>query len=741
MFERRLHVLLLFLAFFCVVVAVRAVTLQALQRSVWEDKASHNLIDEEQLPTTRGRILDVKGRELAIDQPCIDACVDSRAIPFEPDSAWVRNTARSRLKLKIDHFNELPLADRKKLLDSEMIRVKDDINTMWSDLARLSKQTPEQMDEIRRQIVRQVETRRRLVWYRKYKSAAASQPSEPRWYDWLVGKTQVTLDNFADVHVAEETQQQVILPHIDYALRNELNRNIDHYPGLKLREGVTRVYPYGAVACQAIGRLAPVTPDDIVNDPNADDSLAKYDASDRIGREGMERMFEERLRGTRGLRVTDDDGKEIPGKCVAPVPGQDVHTTIDIKLEAQIEQAFKNVSFVVNTSLPMQQLEMPGAAVVVDVPTGQVRALVSWPTYDLNAFDDLFPKLVKDAINRPLMNRATMMAVEPGSTVKPIVGIGAITSGVIKPIDTIRCDGFLTIGNHTYTTWGKCWTQEMYHMSHMQLSNPPPSPDLTFPEALQRSCNVFHETLGYRLGIGGLSYWFDKFGLGRPTGIGLPEAKGLLPDSEAVPPAQRLMRTCVAGIGEGHVAATPVQMANVAATIARNGFWMRPTLQPDKKNPPIDLHLNPEAVAEAHEGMKEVVNTPAGSGYIARMRELIYSGKTGSAQTSAFTVTRRDDDYKPLRDERGRVIHDLIPLGHYGEPNPHAPWYRAIGDKQEKTPAHGWMIGYAPSDHPKIAFAVLVEYGGGGGTAAGSVVRQLLDACIQQGYLQPDAAN
>ena len=737
MFERRLQVLLVFLAVFCVCLALRAVALQGFEHASWVGAVKNSEGITEKLTTTRGRILDVKGRELAIDQPCIDACVDYRAITLVPDDAWVRSIARARVKLRVDNYLDIPLADRKKLLDAEMTRVKADITAMWRDLASLSHQSNDDVDDIRRQIIRRVETQRRLSWYHKYQSAATTQPTERRWYDWLVGNSDLSIDQF-DVHVADESQSQLVLPHIDYALRNELNRNIDHYPGLELREGVRRFYPYGSVACQTIGRLAPVMPEDIVNDPMADDKLAKYDPSDRIGREGMEKLFEPELRGLRGLHVENEDGPAVPD--VPPQPGHDVRTSIDIELQQQIEQAFTNVAFMVNPKSPLEHFNMPGAAVVIDLPTNQVRALVSWPTYNLNQFDTLFPTLMKDVINRPMMNRATMMAAQPGSTVKPMVGIAAITSGVFRPDETVRCNGFLVLNGHQQT-WGRCWTEEMYGLTHMTLNYPPPSPDLTFPEALQRSCNVFHETLAYRMGLTRLCEWFRKFGLGEKTGIGLLESSGLLPDSDPVPAGAVVTRTCLSGIGEDHVMATPIQMANVAATIARGGLWMKPTLFTDRPSQSIDLQLNLQAVAEAHQGMKDVVNTPAGSGYFARLDNLIFSGKTGSAQTSAFTIARRNDQNKVLRDAHGKALFDIIPLGHYGAPDPIAPWYRAIGDHDEKVPAHGWMIGYAPSDHPKIAFAVLVEYGGGGGLAAGSVVKPLLDACIKDGYLSADDAK
>jgi len=149
----------------------------------------------------------------------------------------------------------------------------------------------------------------------------------------------------------------------------------------------------------------------------------------------------------------------------------------------------------------------------------------------------------------------------------------------------------------------------------------------------------------------------------------------------------------------------------------------------------VDLKLNPLAVREAKRGMINVVNGPAGTGTSAKMPGLLVAGKTGSAQSAPLRIARRDELGRPVRDERNRVVFDTVALGQVGRPNPAVPWYRSIDNEPDKPQSHAWMIGFAPADNPQIAYAVLVEYGGGGGTAAGSVVRQLLQACTDHGYL------
>jgi len=744
MFERRLQFLLICLGVVLFCLVARAVSVQVVGRSYWQEEAADAQQNQTLEPTVRGRILDCKGRELAVDLPCIDACVDYRAIKFDhtgdSDQRWLNNIARNRIKARLDNYADLPLAERKKLLSAEVKNVLLDIDQMWIDLATVSHQKPQDLSDLRRQIIAKVEARRQIVWSAKYGKAVLKQSAPQPWYvRWLGGGGDVDVEKF-EVNVAEQTAAHVILPHISYELRNELAQQSDRYPGLVLQAGVMRSYPYGSAACQTIGRLSKVNAEDVKSDPNRDDPLLKYTANDDIGRDGLEAMLEDRLRGKRGVRVTDAAGHVISD--TAPVPGEDVQVTLDIALQAEIEKAFNTVKFHAGGDVPDIDIPMPGAAVVIDVPTGEVRALVSAPTYDLNQIDDLLPKLLVDKFNRPLINRAISNAAQPGSTVKPIVGLGAITQGIMHADQTILCSGFLIIGKHKYTQSYRCWTERLsspvgYHKSPWR--DPHPNGYLTFADALERSCNVFHETLGDKLGVGGLSFWFDKFGLGRKTGIGLPgEVRGSLPDQMPGPKPRSMAWN--SAIGEEDVTATPIQMANVAATIARGGIWMKPTLQPGETER-VDLHLDPAAVEQAHIGMKNVVGRDAGTGNTAFMRDVLLAGKTGSAQTSPLVDIHRDPvTGKPLRDAHGRVKYDIVPLGTSENPNPEVPWYRGLVDskthEQTVNPAHAWMIGYAPADQPKLAFACFVEHGGSGGVASGSIVKGVVAAAVDQGYIR-----
>jgi penicillin-binding protein 2 len=194
--------------------------------------------------------------------------------------------------------------------------------------------------------------------------------------------------------------------------------------------------------------------------------------------------------------------------------------------------------------------------------------------------------------------------------------------------------------------------------------------------------------------------------------------------------------TWFSGIGQSQVLATPLQMANVAATIARRGVWIRPHLLVDESRDVArrDLRLNPAALDACLTGMINVVNSPAGTGTILHRDDFLVAAKTGTAQAAKFNLLKYDENGKPARDEKGRLEREFFEPSTPEAPNRKMPWYRGAGNSGKEL-GHAWFIGFAPAVNPKIAFAVLVEYGGSGGKDAGPVAQAILDACLEHGYL------
>jgi penicillin-binding protein 2 len=733
MFERRLKIFLAILLALGALVAVRAAQVQILDHHQWQNEAAATIVPPEYLETTRGRILDCRGRVIAEDAPCSDVCVAYPAILDQFDQQWEQKWLRDRA---VDQLQRQFGTDRhfsRSQIDAEMDHVRADIAAMWPVLAKAGGETLDQIEQARASIIQEIQMRQRYLWHLNFELANRRSQDDDSWLSrWFGRGSQQAIDRF-DMVIAAQIEPHAILHNVDLATCNELAKHADEYPGLVVRKSTVRYYPYGAAAAHVIGHLASVNKNDLKANDDSDD-LRRYWLNDQIGRTGIEALAEQTLRGTRGEIIPASDNQ--PEKIVPAIPGRDVTTTIDIELEKQIEDLFHHVELTQSPGEPYQTTtaDMNGAAVVIDVATGQVRAMVSNPTYDLNQFAQDYASLAADRYRQPLLNRATAMALEPGSTVKPMVGVGAITCGVDSTTDRVACDGYLKLHGHKYLTIGRCWIAKLHWTQH------PIGPTLTFEDAIEQSCNVYFETMADRLGMERLAHFYSLFGLGRPTGVGIGEVAGRIPSVAATPRTSLEATTWFCGIGQTEVLATPIQMCNVAATIARNGIWMQPTLaEGDKPQVGMDLHLNQAALAAARAGMTRVVNAPTGTGRQAHLDDILIAGKTGTAQAAKFTIPRRDAAGNILRDAKGNVTYDTIEPSTFDQINPEAPWYRAWGPDKELS--HAWFIGFAPATHPVLAIAVMVDYGGGGGATAGRLAAKILQTCAQDGYLHPLVAS
>ena len=771
MFERRLKIFLFALSAVILVLMFRCMQLQMVQRRYWSKEAADALTRVEYTETTRGTIYDCKNRELAIDRPCVDACVDYRAIEYPPDEKWVKEFAARRLRTRLgDGWQRLSKNDRQAKAAAESESVKADIDRMWDKLAQVSGQSREDIEQLRQDIHQRVQMRKKFLWHYNYEQAIRKQggkddsDSADRLERWLSGDTSDAppIDKFSVV-TSEETSPHVVLKSVNLEVQNELGRHIDRYPGLSFQAGTHRFYPYANAACHVIGHVGKVSKPDLLNDPNRKDLRRRYLPNDEIGRGGLEWLCEPALRGSLG-RVVSHYGDDSAAQSDPPIAGEDVITSIDIDLQQDIESFFASATLHKPNNEVEHNAVLHGAAVLLDVKTNEVLALVSYPTYDLNRYDELYKTMLDDEINDPLRNRATESQLEPGSTVKPLVGLSAITQGVIGVNKGIECTGYLVLDDHhghpiRFGKLGRCWVASMYekllngNVAHHQVPYEAPNHGhdgnadgfLTYSDALERSCNVYFETVADRLGIDALTSWMERFGLGHKTGIGIEEYAGYVPAHAPANKGNRRTLGFFGGIGQGYIAATPIQMANIAATIARDGIWMRPQLirakdghmpalhplkleRPDK----VDLHLDAEALKACHLGMYNVVNSAGGTGKAARMADVVIAGKTGTAQAAKFRKLKRDAQGNPLLDEKGRKQYEEYEPSTPDHPNPDMPWYRA---NAEGRIDHSWMIGYAPANDPQVAFCVLVEYGGSGGGAAADVVKYALEACIAHEHL------
>ncbi|MBL6853342.1 MAG: penicillin-binding protein 2, partial [Alphaproteobacteria bacterium] len=455
-----------------------------------------------------------------------------------------------------------------------------------------------------------------------------------------------------------------------------INMHLPYLSGVQPDVGETRDYPFGPELAHVIGYVAAVSPED---KSNSDDPLLALPGF-RIGKRGIERAFDEEVRGKAGIsrvevnaygRVIRELGHE------AGVPGKDVWLTLDGDLQRYTDERMAGES---------------AACVVLDAQTGDVLALSSTPGYDPNLFNVGITQAQWDGLlhddHKPLMNKSLAGAYPPGSTFKPAMAMAAMQNG-LKDLHVV-CTGAVTIGNHQF----HCWRRGGHGGVDLQ-------------RGIAQSCDVFFYEVARRLGIDTMAAAARALGLGQETGIEIPgENAGFIPTAEwklqrfGIP--WQLGETLVAGIGQGYVLATPLQLATMAARIA-SGRAVSPRLvhmvggvaQP--RPLPDPLPFSDEAFAAVRAGMNAVVN---GGGTASRWRiakpGMEMAGKTGTAQVRVITKAER------------------------------ASGVRSNGSLDWKLRDHVLFVAYAPVDQPRYALACIVEHGSAEGHPQVEIARDVL---------------
>ena len=443
------------------------------------------------------------------------------------------------------------------------------------------------------------------------------------------------------------------------AHRNEL-------PELETQDEQRRLYPRDGFAAHLIGYVGEVS-EQMLND----ERYASYSAGDVVGRSGVEQTYDALLRGTDGYRniIVNSHGKEVGqlGQQLA-VPGQDLKLTIDLDIQMAAERALEGKT---------------GAIVAMDPHTGEILAMASRPTFDPNAFAVRLTKaywsqIVNDP-DHPLLNKAIQAQLAPGSTFKIIMSVAGLQEGVAQDMH-VQCNGGATFFGHFYAC--------DKHHGAVNIYN-----------AIPLSCDTFYYTLANRLGIDTIARYATALGLAQKTGIDLPdEVNGTMPSTAWKLKTQHQPwfagETISVGIGQGAVAATPIQLARALGGIASGGVLRRPhTVFPDEV--PAEMK---QAVLENFAGSGDrtiqlstdnwqlITDAMAqtlisGTGAAAHLDGIDFAGKTGTAQ----------------------VVN-------------HSAGATSLGKGNER--ANAWFVGMAPRRNPDIVVAVLWEHGGWGAGSA-----------------------
>ncbi len=337
-----------------------------------------------------------------------------------------------------------------------------------------------------------------------------------------------------------------------------------HYAGVSTGTSSARVYntPFAA---HILGRIGPIYKEEWDGDKENGITGYKdlgYSMNALVGKDGVERAFEEYLHGTNGTKlITTSSEGHITGELYMnePKPGNTVALTLDIDLQ---EAAEKSLASQIQAIHDHNGKARGGAAVVMGVDSGEVLAMASYPTYDLSRFDEIYSQLVKDEVNTPLLNRATDGIYAPGSTFKPLTAVAALESGVITPNTSIYDRGIYT---YYPSPQPRCWLYAQSGGSHGNVN---------VSEAITVSCNYFFYEVGRLTGIDILDSYAAQFGLGRSTGIEIGDSSGVMASPEYAEKAGLEWtdgQTITAAIGQSYSLFSPLQLANYIATLVGNG--------------------------------------------------------------------------------------------------------------------------------------------------------------------------
>jgi penicillin-binding protein 2 len=504
----------------------------------------------------------------------------------------------------------------------------------------------------------------------------ADLPSIARGLHMTVEQIKAVLDKY---RLAPKYQPLPLKADITPDEQEFIEAHRDELPELETIDVQRRLYPRDDFAANLIGYTGEVS-EDMLNNPR----YAYYEPGDVVGRSGVEESYDSLLRGIDGSRdvLVDSHGREV-GRLGSEhaIPGKDLKLTIDIDLQRAAEKALGNKT---------------GAVIAMDPHTGEVLALVSRPTFDPNAFAvrisrDAWNKLVTDP-NHPLLDKAIQAQLAPGSTFKIIMATAGLQEGIAETLH-VSCGG----GGTFYGRYFRCWQ----HGGHGSVD---------INKAIYQSCDTYLYTLAERLGIDKIAKWAHALGLGQKTGIDLPnEATGVMPSEpwklKNFHQKWYAGETISVGIGQGAVAATPVQMARAIGGIASGGVLKRPhVVFPSQLS--ADFR---QALWESYPGSGDVtipfntanwqlvtdamalVMMPGGTAPSAHLEGIDFAGKTGSAQ--------------------------VVSLSREG--------------KGKSTRENAWFVGFTPRRNPDLVVCTLFE-GGEHGRFAGRLAAQVVGAYVNK---------
>lgn len=428
-------------------------------------------------------------------------------------------------------------------------------------------------------------------------------------------------------------------------------------PGVSPRQGFSRSYPTGAAVGHLVGYVGIASAEDFKANPDPILVTPGY----KIGKDGLEKTFEDRLQGKPGAKRVEVTAR---GKIVREldsrpdIPGKALQLTLDIDLQEYAARRLGPES---------------GSVVVMDCKTGDILAMTSMPSFDPNSFSDGIGQteygMLRDDDHVPLRDKSLKGLFPPGSTIKPMVGLAFLEAG-LSPTDSVNCNGGLRVGNRRF----RCWNRRGHGRVDMA-------------KGIYQSCDVYFYHFAQKIGMNPIALMANRLGLGQEFPLPVTnQFYGTVPDPQwkmkKFDRSWQAFDTVNATIGQGYMLTNPLQLAVMSARIATGKKLMPRLLLNDKRKLTETLNIDPEHIAYIHNAMSEVVN---GGGTARRARlpldDVKLAGKTGTAQVVNLDFGRGGKD---------------------------VAW---------KFRDHGLFVCFAPVDNPRYAAAVVIEHGGGSGSA------------------------
>lgn len=522
----------------------------------------------------------------------------------------------------------------------------------------------------------------------------------------LKEKYEINIDNIEDVKKImtiryeiikngySVTKPIIIAKDISIQSVNEFEERNSSFASIHISTQAVRTYPKGSLASHIIGYIGRIDKKEYTIKKDKG-----YDLNDYIGKMGVESVFEEYLRGKDGIKQIDmsvdgtTSGEYISKEAIA---GSDLVLTIDAKLQDITEKALKaNIEKIKSGGFGTPSDAKSGAAVVINVNTGEILSIASYPDYEPELFVKGLSNEKWEEYMGPqaLFNRAVQGSYAPGSIFKMVTATAALETGVITKTEKILDKGVYALGN----TKKNCWIYTQYHSTHGNIN---------VSEAIKHSCNYYFYEMGNRMGIDNLKKYAEYYGLGKKTGVELiGETSGTLASKEEFAENNRTWyggNTLDAAIGQGDNSFSPLQMVRYIAMLSNGGKYIRPTIIKTiinsdgtqvskeeiqkfsdnktkyKEERIEDITLNPENLKTILEGMKSVTTESGGTAYsVFKNFNIEVGGKTGSTENEGT----------------GYI--------------------------------NAWFAGFAPFENPEIAVVVIVENGGHGYYTA-EVVRDII---------------